>query len=77
MGLEFPAGRLIGVGEAMVEMAPVAGGLYAQCVDGVAQPEPREGFRPPDSLVRIPPFHYCYVMDTNKTVTVRPVFFFF
>ena len=34
MGLEFPAGRLIGVGEAMVEMAPVAGGLYAQAFAG-------------------------------------------
>eukprot|EP00727_Mastigamoeba_balamuthi_P005074 m51a1_g14565 putative major vault protein (1512) ;mRNA; f:1049567-1056001 len=46
-----------------------AGGLYAECVEGTARPEVRGGTRPSDGVVRLPPFHYCYLMDTNKNVT--------
>ncbi|KAH3761611.1 major vault protein [Pelomyxa schiedti] len=44
------------------------GGLYKQCVVQCdTDPSPTAGA--PGDVISIPPFHYCYIMDTNKNVT--------
>lgn len=53
-------------GEGMMEGTP--GGLYAGCVSGETHPKIGK-VACKDRVVRIPPRHYVYILDTNKNVT--------
>ena len=46
---------------------PIEGGLYHQCL---VEQDPQSLPSASDPVLPIPPFHYCYVLDTNKNVTV-------